>query len=109
MLHSENFTGIVDSIFDQRAGFVLVFEELWVPVANVLDEVLQTNHDVDIESNRVKVLNRQKEWPPISEKGTVGKVDSISNAHLQEPGCVVCVLHRDDAESQHDDFPKSDL
>ena len=107
MLHSENFTGIVDSIFDQRACFVVVFEKLRMHVPNVSDEVLQTNHDVDIESNRVESPDRRKEWPPVSEKGTVRKVDSMSNTHLQEPGYVVCVLHRDDAKSQQNDFSES--
>ena len=109
MFHCENFTGVVDSLFDQRASFVVVFEKQRVHVANVSNEVLQTNHDVDVESNSVQLPDRGKKWTPISEKRPVGEVDSMSNAQLQEPGNVVGVLHRDDAESQQDDFSESSL
>ena len=93
MFHCENFTGIVDSLFDQRASFVVIFEKQWVHVANVADEVLQANHDVDVESNLVQLPDCGKKGTPISEKRTVGKVHSMSNAQLQEPGHVVGVLH----------------
>ena len=107
MFHCENFTGVVDSLFDQRASFLVVFEKQWVHVANVLDEVLQANHDVDIESNRVELPDCGKKGPTISKKRTVGEIYSMPNAQLQEPGHVVGVLHRDDTKSQQDDFSKS--
>ena len=109
MFHCENFTGVVNSVFDQRASFMVVFEKQWVHVANVSDEVLQANHDVDVESNLVQLPDCGKKGAPIGEKRTVGKVHSMSNAQLQEPGHVVGVLHRNDAESQQDDFSESSL
>ena len=109
MFLCENFTCVVDSLFDQRASFVVVFEKQRVHVANVLDEVLQANHDVDIESNRVELPDCRKKGPPISEKRTVREIYSMSNAQLQEPGHVVGVLDGDDAKSQQNDFSESSL
>ena len=109
MFHCENFTCIVNSLFDQWTSFMLVFEEQWVHVANVLDEVLQANHNIDVESNRVELPHCGKKGTPISEKRTVGEVHSMSSAQLQEPGHVVGVLHRNDAKSQQCDFSESSL
>ena len=109
MFHCENFTGIVDSLFDQRASFMLVFEKQWVHVANVSDEVLQADHDVDVESNRVELPCCGKKGTLVSEKRMVGEVHSMLSAQLQEPGHIVGVLHRDDAESQQDNFSESSL
>ena len=67
MFHCQNFT----DVFNQRAGFVLAFEKLWMPVANVLDEVLQTNHGVDVETNGVKLLHCNQERSTVGTKMTL--------------------------------------
>ena len=71
VFYCQNFTCVMNGIFNQQACFVLVFEKLGVVVSNVLDEVLQTNHDVDLESHCVEFPNRRQKWPPVSKKGTV--------------------------------------